>query len=285
MADGMRRGLVLGGGGVAGIAWEYGVLAALRDAGIELNDANVVVGTSAGSVVGTALRQGSAQEAYESQLLPVEDEPEGAAGFDVAGFMGVIAAAQQESDEAAARALIGRYALQVPQDQLPEAARIAMIETQLASTAWPDRTLRIPAIDAETGELVVYDAAAGVPLAAAVMASCSVPGVWPTMPVAGRLMTDGGIRSGTNADLASGNDRVLIIACSPEPERSATGPTLVQTAAALASTGSVLVIQADESSVAAFGPNPLLLSTRAGSAAAGFAQGRRMAEEVAALWN
>ncbi|MER7155387.1 patatin-like phospholipase family protein, partial [Streptomyces lydicus] len=62
--------LVLGGGGLTGIGWEVGVLAGLADAGIDLADADVVIGTSAGSIVGAHLasRRRSLEELYEHQL-------------------------------------------------------------------------------------------------------------------------------------------------------------------------------------------------------------------------
>ena len=63
------RAVVLGGGGVAGIAWEVGVLATLLEHGIELNDADLVVGTSAGSVVGTALRSGVLRQVLAAQQI------------------------------------------------------------------------------------------------------------------------------------------------------------------------------------------------------------------------
>jgi len=284
MSDRKPRGLVLGGGGVAGIAWEYGLLAALEERGVDLNDADVVVGTSAGSVVGTALRSDAVRAMYDSQFVPIETEAAEMAGFDVQELMAVFAEAQQETDDTAARALIGRYALTVPQERMPEATRIAMLESQLPSRDWPERVLRVTAVDAETGAFVVYDARAGAPLGRAIMASCSIPGVGPTMPIGGRLLMDGGIRSGTNADVADDCDRVIVIACNPEPERSATGPTLAETVATRAS-GSTFVIEADQASRAAFGPNPLLMSSRAGSAEAGFAQGTALAEELAAFWS
>ncbi|HEY8317215.1 MAG TPA: patatin-like phospholipase family protein [Amnibacterium sp.] len=286
MADqGPRRGLVLGGGGVAGIAWELGVLAALIEAGIDLEAADVVVGTSAGSVAGAALRQGAVPAAYALQFAPAEEEAPETSGFDVERFRAVVASAQEQPDEIAARSTLGRYALSVPQERMPAAARIAMIESQLPAKDWPERDLRVTAVDAETGEFVVQTRASGVPLAAAVMASCSVPGVWPTMPVGGRQLMDGGVRSGTNADVADDCDVVLIIACMLEPASSATGPTMREVAAEIDARGRALVAEADAASTRAFGLNPLLMSSRSGSARAGHEQGARIAAEVAAFWN
>ncbi|WP_107070154.1 patatin-like phospholipase family protein [Streptomyces sp. AcH 505] len=66
--------IVLGGGGVTGIAWEIGVLAGLLDAGVDLG-ADAVFGTSAGSFVGTALAAGADIELlYAAQQAPAVDE-------------------------------------------------------------------------------------------------------------------------------------------------------------------------------------------------------------------
>src|SRR5215469_4898613 len=54
----MTYALVLGAGGVTGIAWETGLLKGLRDAGLDLTGADLVVGTSAGSVVAAQITTG-----------------------------------------------------------------------------------------------------------------------------------------------------------------------------------------------------------------------------------
>ena len=61
MSD-QRTALVLGGGGITGIAWEIGVLAGLAEAGVDLTGADLVVGTSAGSVVGAQITSGAPLE-------------------------------------------------------------------------------------------------------------------------------------------------------------------------------------------------------------------------------
>ncbi|MGH3899114.1 MAG: patatin-like phospholipase family protein, partial [Pseudonocardiaceae bacterium] len=67
--------LVLGSGGITGIAWELGMLAGLAEHGVDLCDADLVVGTSAGSVVGALITSGNdLEELYASQLAPPDPE-------------------------------------------------------------------------------------------------------------------------------------------------------------------------------------------------------------------
>src|ERR1035441_3225273 len=76
------RALVLGGGGVTGVAWELGILAGLAQQGVDLSQADLVVGTSAGSVVGAQLTSGvSVGELYAAQLAPP--------GTEIAARMGL----------------------------------------------------------------------------------------------------------------------------------------------------------------------------------------------------
>ena len=79
-----------------------------------------------------------------------------------------------------------------------------MIAARLPTAAWPARRLLVTAVDAASGEFVVFDAGSGVSLVDAVGASCAVPGVWPPVTVGGRRFVDGGVRSPVNADLAAG---------------------------------------------------------------------------------
>src|SRR5216683_2568483 len=149
-----RRALVLGGGGVTGIAWETGLLAGLAEAGIDLSSADVIVGTSAGSVVGAQISSGAKlNDLYHAQLA----DPTG----EIAARMGptttlrFVAAMAWPGDEQRARARLGRAALKAR--TVPEAERRAVISKRLPSASWPERRLLITAVDAETGELRVFD--------------------------------------------------------------------------------------------------------------------------------
>ena len=282
-----RRGLVLGGGGVAGIAWELGLLAGLDEAGVPLAEAEVVVGTSAGSVVGATLRHGGLHAAYASQAVPVTVEDPGMSRFDLTELVAVFTrAAQVARDEQEARAVVGEYARSATGGPDAEAERVRRIASLLPSPDWPAGELRVTAVDATDGSFRVLDARSGVPLPVALSASCAVPGTGPTITVDGRPCMDGGMRSGTNADLAQDCDRVLVVACLPEAPQSRLGPTLAQTVAALREAGTaVLVVESDPASRAALGTNPLLMSTRGASAEAGSRQSGEVAAAVRAFWS
>ncbi len=67
------RALVLGGGGPVGVAWESGLVAGLAEQGVQMAEADLFVGTSAGSVVGSQLSLSKApQELYERQIALAE---------------------------------------------------------------------------------------------------------------------------------------------------------------------------------------------------------------------
>src|ERR1700677_148088 len=79
--------LVLGGGGVAGIAWITGLLAGLADAGHDVTGVDLIVGTSAGSTVGAQLGSGvSLEELYARQTEPDRQTPEIMADLDLEKF-------------------------------------------------------------------------------------------------------------------------------------------------------------------------------------------------------
>ncbi len=168
---------------------------------------------------------------------------------------------------------------------IPEAERHVIIESRLPVHEWPQQRLLIVAVDTETGEEYIMDRESGVTLVDAVAASCAVPGIWPPVTIAGHRYMDGGMRSATNADLARGYDRILIL--NPlGANANYLGAGLDAEVAALQQEGSqVLVIAPDTASTTAIGMNPLDPATRQPSAQAGRAQGRELATAVAALWS
>jgi len=277
----MSNALVLGGGGITGVAWELGMLSGLREHGVDLTDADLIVGTSAGSVVGAQLATGvDPDERYAAQLAPPDGEV--AAALERSAMLRLgFAVMAGNRDPQRVRARIGRFARRTR--TVPEAERIAVIGRRLPVKEWPERELRITAVDAHTGELVVLDRHAGVPLVEAVAASCAVPGVWPPVSAGGRRLIDGGVRSPANADLAAGYDRVVVLA----PTVRALGPMFRvadQVAALRADGARVVLVSPDAAAVAAIGRNVLDPARRAAAARAGRVQSAAAMAEVETAW-
>jgi NTE family protein len=250
-----------------------------------VRNADLIIGTSAGSVVGAQITSGvDLERLFAFQLTPVEQSKERMAVFDVdqvaEGFRQ--AGIGTNADPKVVRARIGAYALTVP--TVSEAERRVIIEARLPVYSWPQKPLLIVAVDTATGEEFIMDRTSGVSLVDAVAASCAVPGVWPPVTIAGHRYMDGGVRSSTNADLAKGYKRVLIL--NPIGANAGLlGISPAEEAATLEREGSqVLLIEPDTDSAAAIGPNPLDPATREPSAQAGRTQGRNLAASVAAFW-
>lgn len=271
----MTEALVLGGGGVAGVAWTTGLLAGLAEAGQDVSGAELIVGTSAGSTVAAQLGSGlGLEDLYARQVEPGLQAAEIMAAVDLASLGSGIAAALRSTTSALEiRRAVGRLALDA--DTVPEAERRAVIESRLPSHEWPVRVLKIVAVDAESGEPRVFDGTSGVSLVDAVTASCAVPGVWPPVTIEGHRYVDGGVRSNTNADYAAGASRVLVIAPMGQTSLLPGEKPLVQTVEELRAGGAeVAVVEPDEASRLAIGTNALDPSTRRPAAGAGRDQGR-----------
>jgi NTE family protein len=281
----MKNALILAGGGVAGIAWELGVLRGLQDTDPGLAPrvlaADLVVGTSAGSAVAAQITSGvPLDDLYGRQLSETSAEIEVQLDMEqlLARFTAAVSATASQDE--ALRA-IGALALDT--ETVAEPVRMAAVTARLPVPGWPDRLMLLPAVDALTGELTAFSKDSGVTLADAVAASCAVPGIWPPVTINGRRYIDGGVRSPTNADLAAGYDRILIITPA-DPGQPVPFGGLDEEIERL-KPGQVYVIPADAASLAAFGTNPLSPATRGPAARAGRAVGRAHAAGVAALWD
>src|SRR5712691_1243701 len=276
-----ERVLVLGGGGVTGVAWEVGVLAGLADNGVDLTEADLVIGTSAGSVVGVDVRSGlPLAEFYQVQCSPVRPG-EATAKMGRGVMIKYATAVAFTRDPIKAGRRMGSLALKARTET--EESRRKVFESRIPIFEWPAGKLQITAVDAATGTFTVFDASSGVSLIAAVGASCAVPGIWPPVTIDGKRYIDGGMRSATNADLAAGYQRVVIIA----PLTQGFGPiasvaTQIQQLTAQGS--EVILIKPGEAALLAIGKNVLDPANRPGAAKAGFTQGAAEARAVAALW-
>jgi NTE family protein len=272
------RALVLGGGGVTGIAWEIGVLAGLAASGVDLTSADAVIGTSAGSFVGTAVASGHDLEALvEAQSVPDPDE------INVAASQETITAwfnAFGAGDATSVGAAFGQIAKENP-EPVPLQVRRAIVEGRLVTREWPD-SLKVTAVDADTGVLEIFDRDSGVELIDAVAASGAVPGVWPLTRINGRSWIDGGMVSSANARLAEGYERIIVLA--PMPAGYGDIPGVEDDVGAMQEKAAVVLFSPDEQCIEAIGPNPYDPSRRGPAAAAGKLQGFRMASIVEEMW-
>lgn len=272
---------MLAGGGVAGIAWEIGILRGIADAlpatADALRESDVLVGTSAGSTVAAQLiSRLSLDELFERQIEASTTELNPNVGVEAITEL-FLDAMTHPGSKAEKLQRIGSVALST--ETVSEIVRRQVIEHRLPEHDWPQRTLRMSAIDTATGELVTLDRNSGVNLVDAVAASCAVPGVWPPVTIGGHRYMDGGVGSTVNLELAADCDVVVALLPQGRTSPSPFGTGAVEEVDNFP--GSAFGMFADDGSLEAFGPNPLDPACRAPSARAGREQGRRMAGEVA----
>jgi NTE family protein len=260
------------------------------------------MGTSAGSFVGAQLAMGMADIA--GMAKPFLAVREAAANRPVsptrpAGPAPDLNFLMRKMAEASAggrpgeevRREIGAWALE--QKTMDEATFIQTFGrafSSLPDDAWPKKRYAATAVDAESGAFLMWDNDSGVDLKRAVASSCSVPGVYPPITINGRRYIDGGMRSGTNADMAKGYDLVVVVAlrldagASPEAAARLRAPLERELKVLRDSGAKVELITPDEASQTAFGPNLMDARKRPDAAEAGLSQGRAQAAALAAAW-
>lgn len=290
-----RTALVLGGGGSAGNAWLIGVVAGLCDAGLDVTDADLIVGTSAGSTAAAQITSATPAELLAA-ILEAPGPRTGPAGSDRAPspmrpttnhMEATSAIIAGSADAADMRRRMGAWALgaDAASDSAIQDQWRATVAARLPSQRWPHQRLLITAVDASTGEPVVFDRDSGVDVADAVAASCSSVFAY---RIGGVSYIDGGYRSNAeNADLAAGYDRVLVL--SPFGGRSRTpvdwGTHLATQVEELRARGSrVETIFPDSNALTAFGDTMMDLARRPPAARAGFDQGRALADRLTEFW-
>jgi NTE family protein len=270
--------LVLGGGGITGIAWELGILHGLAERGVDLAGADVVVGTSAGSVVGAQVTAGiPLADLYAAQLEPADAE--------LGGRLSRLAALRLVPPYAlpgSGRRKLARVGRVARAAHAPGSVdREGVIRSRLPVQSWPDRDLRITAVDTTSGEFTVFTPQSDVDLVAAVAASCAVPTVWPPVEIGGCTYMDGGMRSTANVDVAKGADRVVVLAPLP---RSVSRKASIRAQLERIGPRAWSVVTPDAEALAAFGRNLLDPSKRRVAAEAGLRQAGDLVDRVAAVW-
>ena len=299
--DPHSRALVLGGGGAAGNAWELGVIAGLSASGVDVTTVDLIVGTSAGSTVAAQITSGAGPaDLYAAILAEAPRPPAGgtasgsgpasgrgpAPAMSGAGYLewsnGIIASAADPSDM---RRRMGAAALaQDASDGSGSARWRDIVAARLPGVQWPQQSVLITAVDARTGEAVVFDRRSGVELVDAVAASTSA--LTPYRIGEDRYL-DGGYRRSENADLAAGCFRVLVL--SPFGGRTRMpldwGMDLATQVRELRAGGSTVeTVFPDGAAGDVFGANALDPSTRLQAARGGYDQGRTLAERLAPFW-
>ncbi|CAH0212458.1 hypothetical protein SRABI83_02176 [Arthrobacter sp. Bi83] len=291
-----ERALVLGGGGSTGNAWLIGAIAGLFDAGLDVTEADLVIGTSAGSTAAAQIAGATPAELFAAILAAAPQQRTGPVGSDrgrvpvrpAADHMErtgkIIAAAEDAADM---RRRMGAAALDMDaaSDGSGQTRWRATVAARLPSQLWPQRRMFITAVDAHSGDPVVFDGNSGVDLVDAVAASCASGFAY---SIGGSRYIDGGYRSNAdNADLAAGYARVLVL--SPFGGRSRTpadwGLHLATQVDELRARGSrVETIFPDSNSEHMFGASAMDLSLRPPAARAGYNQGRALAGQLTEFW-
>jgi NTE family protein len=187
------------------------------------------------------------------------------------------------TDEREARVRLGALALRSA--SVSEEERRASTESRVGNPVWPSTRLVVTAVDCTDGSLRTFEAGSGVSLLDAVAASSAAPMFWPPITIGRRRFMDGGTRSPTNADLATGYDKVLVVAPFAGSADSPLGPGLDEEVARLRERAEVYVVLADSTALPAFGPDLMDPGTREPSARAGHTQADHAADVVRTFWS
>jgi len=292
-----ERALVIGGGGSLGNAWLIGVIAGLFDSGLDVTQTDLVIGTSAGSTTAAQVTSTTPppelfasilSEVHQPRTASIGDNREGDSNRDAPNHMAmtneIIAGSKDIVDM---RRKMGVWAL-----ERNETAHIssqqwrAMVAARLPGMQWPQQQLFITAIDAHSGEPVIFNRDSGVDLVDAVAASCAGGFAF---QIGEKYYIDGGYRSNAdNADLAAGYRRVLVLP--PFGGRSRTpvdwGTHLATQVDELRANDSVVeTIFPDSDALAVFGDNMMDVSRRPLAARTGYNQGKIICSKLTEFWN
>ena len=277
--------LVLGGGGVAGIAWMTGLLFGLSEKNVNLRPTDLTIGTSAGATLAAQLGgKVSLKELFQRMANPSDQTREMTPDPRLLeSFQKARSTFHATQDRAERTRQIGKWALETT--TVAESERRKVVAARLPSHAWPENELLIVAVDAQSGETKAFDRNSQVDLVDAVAASCAVPGIWPAVTIHGRHYIDGGVRSAENADLAKGYARIVILSpLGTTLPRIGGGGLNEQIEILQQAGGKSYLVNPDSKSRRAIGLNPLSPDTRRPAAQAGRKQGQSIAPDLAAFW-
>jgi NTE family protein len=292
-----ERALVLGGGGAAGNAWLIGVIGGLLEAGLDVTEADLIIGTSAGSTAAVQITSATPAQLLADILSAAPPQrtgptradggraPVGPGADHMERTSRIIDAAKDAADM---RRRMGAAALEMngASDSSAQTQWRATVAARLPSQLWPQRRMLIPAVDADTGEPVLFDRHSGVDLVDAVAASCAGGFAY---SIGDKRYIDGGYRADVNADLTAGYGRVLVIPPLGGRTRKPLdwGLHLAAQVDELRARGSrveTIFPDSDSQNALGIGMNLMDLSTRRPSAEAGYNQGKVLAEQLTDFW-
>ncbi|AVQ34841.1 patatin-like phospholipase family protein [Staphylococcus kloosii] len=246
-----EKALVLGGGGITGIAWESGVLAGLIDSGILVNHADKILGSSAGSYVGSILANGQNMKTYYEQLANNRDNADNAQ-LDPSLFeLWREAFVQGKTDEQVIGKYLGDIINKSPSTVSFE-ERERSVRKRIGNVDWTPQ-LEITAINSKTGTLESFNETSDISLIEAVMASGAVPGIWPHVDMLGASWIDGGMISSTNARLMANYKDIIILA--PLDQKQGLVPSVYEDVETLKTNSNVTLITPDQDSRNIIGTN------------------------------
>lgn len=272
--------MVLAGGGYVASSWEIGLITGMADAGLDIRNADLLLGTSAGARVALDLASGKALEEIYQRRARQDGPPEGApARIDWARIRAGVEDAKRSGGSPAE--ILQRYgALALAAAEGMGSDRREIVASQLPLQAWPKQRVSIVAVNAEAGERCAFDCNSGIDLVDAVIATTASFGM-PPMFFDGHHYIDGGYYSGDNADLAIGYERVLILSLHTPPQAMRLVPIEAAVEALRAAGAQVEVIHPDEETMVALAPTGGQMNPASGrpAAIAGRLQGQRAANE------
>jgi NTE family protein len=285
LGTGKDRALVLGGGGEYFIAWLLGFARGLRSAGVSYDLADVIVGTSAGAIVGSAVAAGHAGLLRDdidffgqfpkllADLIPASaSNPSQVRARD-------LAKAARDGGVATIQT-IGRGAMAARNP--PVRNLELMIDILSLGRSWPSPRFHATTTDCYTGERLVLSQSSNIPISHAVCASASLPGVYGPTWIGDRLCMDGAMCStATHADLIAGAKRALVVALTDKGPRFTSIPNdIEQELKYVEAAGTkTLLIAADPGKVHLLSPAEIEPALQAGRDRAA-----READRVKAFW-
>lgn len=225
-----RVGLVLGGGGITGTAFHAGVLSTLaNEIGWDARTAEIIVGTSAGSITATMLRAGYPPADLPRRAMGEPLSPEAQLLADRAPFPDIEPPKSQDPRKwPASPELLSRYAKE------PRSARIGGLAAAALPTGpfssefiretidalcplgWPYGGLWVCALRLSDGQRVVFGRdTKDVKIGTAVQASCSIPGYFAPVTIDGAAHVDGAMWSASNADVLVGQELDVAVVMAP----------------------------------------------------------------------